>query len=456
MKQELKELEDKINWERREIEDLLSFSILELEKWWQKKEVSSLKRIPSFHITGSIGKGSTLLILEGLLKRHGWRTGSFLSPHLVHPRERIRRDGKTISEAEFASLLQEILPETQNLTYFETLTALAFWTFFKNQVEVCLYEVGMGGKHDSTNLNPSHICLFTPITDEHLKALGGNLEAIALEKCGILKESTRIALSLQQNPAVLSVIESECQRKAIPLLLEGRDFSFWKQGSLGFFQGLGLPKPFSFPIPFPPEIHLANTGLALASFLVFQNLWQKEKKTWKETRPFSSFFSDSSCMAWEDLSFLSSLSLPGRMERIGEFLILDTAHHPDSFQALFQALEVHYPGRKWAGIFSFYKDKKIPQILAFLMPRMEKFAFLDGFSPRSASLDFMASLVSCPKKLLNIATLQEGLEWAQKEWFPKGMLLIAGSHSIVGAAKSLLELKKRNKDLHVPLNKDNQ
>src|SRR5260370_20993040 len=151
---------------------------------------------PSAHLAGTNGKGSTAAFLESILRRAGIRTGLNTSPHLEKINERIRINGEEISDKAFAEtftrvhvLIEELLADSKlraHPTYFECVTAMAFEYFARARVEFAVFEVGLGGRLDATNILSPLITILTRIDFDHENFLGHSLNKIAGEKAGIL------------------------------------------------------------------------------------------------------------------------------------------------------------------------------------------------------------------------------------------------------------------------------
>ncbi len=176
------------------------------------------------HIAGTNGKGSTAAILEALLRTAGHRTGLYTSPHLVWFGERIRINNVPLSPSQVAACYQEILPalrETERITgqrptFFETATALALHAFRQEQCDWVVWETGMGGRLDATNIVTPEISIITRIDFDHMRWLGDTLEKIAAEKAGIIKPR-RPVVTIQQMPAAHAIIKSTACRQNAPL-----------------------------------------------------------------------------------------------------------------------------------------------------------------------------------------------------------------------------------------------
>lgn len=147
------------------------------------------RRYQTVHVAGTNGKGSTATFLSSILSAAGYRSALHTSPHLLAYGERFRIDGRMISEEKIAALTTELksLILEHRLSYFEATTLLAFELFAKENVDVAVIEVGMGGRLDATNVIRPALCVITGIDLDHTKSLGSTLSAIAAEKAGIMK-----------------------------------------------------------------------------------------------------------------------------------------------------------------------------------------------------------------------------------------------------------------------------
>src|SRR5262245_12577294 len=198
----------------------------------------------SLHIAGTKGKGSTAHMAEAILREAGYRTGLYTSPHLVDMRERIRRDGIPVSEAEFTWAMAEMELELRRLrpTYFETMTAAAFLLFARWKVDYAVVEVGLGGRLDATNVILPAACAVTTIDYDHMDKLGHTLREIAGEKAGILKPGVP-AVSSPQSPEARRVLLSRANLFFPRFRVQSRGFvlKFTVEGAGGRRYGLALP-----------------------------------------------------------------------------------------------------------------------------------------------------------------------------------------------------------------------
>uniref|UniRef100_A0A915DFB5 Folylpolyglutamate synthase n=1 Tax=Ditylenchus dipsaci TaxID=166011 RepID=A0A915DFB5_9BILA len=223
--------------------------------------LESIDSLNCIHITGTKGKGSTAAFVESILRNLGYKTGFYSSPHLVHVRERIRIDGKPISETTFAKNFFDVLDKlkehrtTENLPgYFKFLTLLAFKVFLVELVDVAIIEVGIGGEHDCTNVlkNPI-VCGITSLDLDHTRLLGNTIAEIAWQKAGIMKKDS-LLVSVRQPSEALQVIQQRSQEKECPYLIapELKDY-IW-------------PRTVSFGIPGRHQVTNVSLALQLARF----------------------------------------------------------------------------------------------------------------------------------------------------------------------------------------------
>ena len=191
-------------------------------------------RLTIFHLAGSKGKGSTSAMLASMYRQGGYRVGLFTSPHLVQVAERIQIDGLPISNHDLTNLLMEIKTVSQetrssgetlaaSLTFFEIATALGFLHFARQQVDVAVIEVGLGGRFDATNVCQPRVSIITSISFDHVQVLGATLSAIAREKAGIIKPGRQVVSGVV-NLEARAVIQAVCAERNAPLRELGRDF----------------------------------------------------------------------------------------------------------------------------------------------------------------------------------------------------------------------------------------
>jgi dihydrofolate synthase/folylpolyglutamate synthase len=223
---------------------------------------------PVIHVAGTNGKGSTCAFLRAMAEAAGLKVHVLTSPHLVRFAERIRIAGTLITDDQFSDLADEVEAANagQPISFHEITACLAFHAFALNPADLCVIEVGLGGRFDATNVfEAPAVSVITPVALDHLEMLGPELHKIAWEKAGIIKRG-RPAVVARQEEEALAPIEHEAETLGAPLTLMGRDFDAYEErGRLVVQFGdrlLDLP---------PPGLYgahqFANAGLAAAAML---------------------------------------------------------------------------------------------------------------------------------------------------------------------------------------------
>jgi dihydrofolate synthase/folylpolyglutamate synthase len=227
---------------------------------------------PVVHVAGTNGKGSTVAFLRAIGEAAGLRVHAFTSPHLVRFAERIRLAGELIGEDRLTELLARV--EAVNagapITFFEITAAAALTAFAETPADLCVIEVGLGGRFDATNVfaQPA-VTVITPVDYDHKEHLGDTLTAIAGEKAGILRAGSPAVIARQPEEA-LAVIEATAGRLGAPYRLAGRDFDAYAQGGRLVYQDeaglLDLPQP-----SLVGRHQYENAGVAIAAALALND-----------------------------------------------------------------------------------------------------------------------------------------------------------------------------------------
>lgn len=173
----------------------------------------------SIHVAGTNGKGSTCAYIEAVLRSQGYRTGLFTSPHIVSFEERFIISGRPVSSAAWVDVYRDLEStiEELGLTFFEAATLIAFELFKREKVDYAVFETGMGGRLDSTNIIVPRACAITRIAMDHMEFLGRDLVSIAREKLGIVKNGVPCVMAEPDSPLIRSVAEEICAEKGAGL-----------------------------------------------------------------------------------------------------------------------------------------------------------------------------------------------------------------------------------------------
>ncbi|OAB61235.1 bifunctional folylpolyglutamate synthase/dihydrofolate synthase [Leptolyngbya valderiana BDU 20041] len=218
-------------------------------------------RVPIVHVAGTNGKGSVCAYLSSVLTAAGYRTGRYTSPHLTSWCERICIDGTPISESDFIATVKRVAaaidPAKPTPTQFEIVTAAAFLYFAESNVDIAVFEVGLGGRLDATNVCDRPLaCVITSISRDHWQRLGSTLAEIAFEKAGILKPERPVILGTLPDDAV-AVFEPRIEELNCPAV--------WVQPATPLSETEAIYEGLRYPLPLPGDVQLLNSALAIAT-----------------------------------------------------------------------------------------------------------------------------------------------------------------------------------------------
>jgi dihydrofolate synthase / folylpolyglutamate synthase len=385
---------------------------------------------PSIHVTGTNGKTTTARVVTALACGHGLTTGTFISPHLTAVTERISVCDEPITRREFADIYRHLLPFLEHVdglgrrvTYFEALTSLAYLWFADKPVSLGVFEVGMGGTWDATNLIRGDVAVLCPIGLDHVQQLGPALEDIAEEKAGIIKEG-RTAVVREQRPGPLAVIERRCKEMDASMLLEGRDFAVLSRAQAVGGQAISVR-----------GVHATYEGLFLSLF--------------GEQAARNAAASIAACEALLGRSLgedavkqaLSTASSPGRIEVVGRrpLVVLDGAHNPDAAEALPAALQEAFQWDRLHLVMAMFGDKDVETVAKLIGPLADRAYVTVNSSPRSAPAERVAEALrdAGPAELETFASVEEAAMAARAAAGRDDVILVTGSFYTVADARPL-------------------
>lgn len=230
------------------------------------------------HVTGTKGKGSTTLVLSNMLKSAGYKTASFVSPHIINVRERIAIDNQWISEEDFINItkkIKNILEENKiyNITVFEIFTIIGLYYFYIQNVDYACIEVGIGGKLDCTNIVDSSISIITSISYDHIEILGNTIEEITEQKAGIIKENSLVVSAAQEKESI-NIIEKISKEKNSKLYIFKKDFDvdiISNTNKILEFNYIENEKKYKFETTLLGEHQSENISLAFKTFTLLVN-----------------------------------------------------------------------------------------------------------------------------------------------------------------------------------------
>jgi dihydrofolate synthase/folylpolyglutamate synthase len=376
--------------------------------------------VQTVHVAGTNGKGSTAAFLASILLSGNHKVGLFTSPHLIAFPERIRVNGREISEEEVVSLADRVLSVApEGTTFFEIVTAMAYLFFAEQGAEVAVMEVGMGGRFDATNVASGILSIITPIALDHAQYLGENLALIAREKAGVIKTGRPVVIS-SQAPAAETVIRQHCLEMKSPLYREGRDFSAtWNSDGLSY-SGIGW-KLHALQPGIPGRYQAMNLAAALCAAELLDQ---------------QGFTLAPDCVR----TGVTETSWPGRMELFAgpPRVLLDGAHNPAGAKALAEAL-ADIPRKALILVTGVVGDKDAKGILEPLLPLADTVFAVCPPVPRGLTSGELAAYCrALGHQAVDAGSVANGLKTAFTTAHPDDLILVCGSLFVVGEARATL------------------
>jgi dihydrofolate synthase/folylpolyglutamate synthase len=387
-------------------------------------------RLRFIHVAGTNGKGSTCAMLESVYRAAGHRVGLFTSPHLVRFSERIQVNRQAIPEAEVVRGVDRLrglltqFPSDHHPTFFEVVTVLALIYFADQQCDLVIWETGMGGRLDATNIVAPLASLITNIQFDHQKWLGTTRAQIAAEKAGIIKSRVP-ALTATDDPEALAVIVQTAQAQQAPLTRVDRSHPAFRQAARLRLSLLG-------------DHQKLNAALAMAAV---HTLTPQLPVRELELR-----------------HGLEHVRWPGRLQLIarpdGRHFLLDGAHNLAGAQTLKAALARYFPAVRPTLILGILEDKDWFHMCQLLAPLASRIRCVPVRSERTAAPDALARACAGSPPATETracATLEEALSLSQDGPF----VVVAGSLYLVGEAMELLQVSPAEGPSETALNEWN-
>ncbi|MBI3404797.1 MAG: bifunctional folylpolyglutamate synthase/dihydrofolate synthase [Acidobacteria bacterium] len=405
------------------------------------------RAVPCAHIAGTNGKGSTAAFLASILQHAGLKTGLYTSPHLERINERIRINGEDISDENFAvsftrirSTIEELLARgarqgglSAHPTFFECVTAMAFESFTRHGVDFAVYEVGLGGRLDSTNIVAPEVCIITQIDFDHETFLGHSIEEIAAEKAGIIKPGVPVVCSAER-PEARAVIERRAAElsapfthtdEAFPKVFVGANFSSPERiaGQLKLAPTKSVVtatdahgQSFDLHISLAGRFQVRNALAAVAAARVLA----------KRGFPIT------------DAAITSGIAAtrwPGRLEKLQDrpTVYLDGTHNPAGARELLAFWQENFAGHQIHLVFGAVRDKAIDEVAGLLFPHAASVILTAPHTIRAVSAETLAHVTAHHAFHYEIvpepeAALDRALELAQ----PEDVVFLTGSLYLVG------------------------
>ncbi|PYU57696.1 MAG: bifunctional folylpolyglutamate synthase/dihydrofolate synthase [Acidobacteria bacterium] len=385
---------------------------------------------PSTHIAGTNGKGSAAAFLESILRHAGLRTGLNTSPHLEKINERIRINGQEISDEPFAetlthihALIEELLAASKlraHPTYFECVTAMAFEHFARERVNFGVFEVGLGGRLDATNILAPLVTIITRLDFDHESFLGHSLREIAAEKAGIVKPGVPVVLA-EQRPEAREVIVARATELGCPVVQPAELFQV-NQESMedGCVRARVMEAnsgtTFEIAPNLPGRFQLQNALNAVATARLLHH------------RGFQ--ITDDAIMRG-----IAETVWPGRLEKLQSdpAVYLDGAHNPGAARELAHFLEQNFAGRKVWLVYAALRDKAVDEVAGLLFPHAAEVIFTAPRSSRAVSAPQLAEIAGHHAARFSVVPdAERAFERALAQAAPEDAIFITGSLYLVG------------------------
>lgn len=377
------------------------------------------KKLKAIHIAGTNGKGSVAHFTASYCQERGFKTGLFTSPHLVDFRERIRIDGRMITEEQVLVFFHRFKPEFDKLepSFFEMTTALAFWFFAEQKVDIAVIEVGLGGRLDATNVLKPLLSVITNITLEHTQLLGDTVAKIAFEKAGIIKKDTPVVIG-EFHPESFPVFTDIAEKNNAPLFLAEDNFTI--EGDLSdctIIDVMGRTMYEHVRVPVQGEYQRKNLRTFLQVVDVLDQLMPPDK--------------DVTVAAIEHV--VGNTHLTGRWQvlRREPLTICDVGHNVGGLSLTMKQLG-DMPCRALRIVFGMVADKDIEHVLP-LLPKNAVYYVSQAHIERALQGDTLAEILSTAGlNTRTFPTIETAFRAAQGDAAPEDIVFVGGSCFVVG------------------------
>ena len=430
----LRYLDSFVNYERRDGYDYKESFRLDRMRRLAAGLDNPQKDFKSIHIAGTKGKGSTSAITHSILREAGYKAGLYTSPHLSSFRERIRIGDEMISEEDVARILSRIEGAVERMknntpTFFEIYTALAYLYFKEKSVDFAVFEVGLGGRLDATNILEPLVSAITPISYEHTDKLGNTLSEIAAEKAGIVKENSVCVVAPQEKES-LKTIANICSQRRSKMILVGKDIKFKEIGftdSVETFTVSGISGDYPrLEMSLLGSHQIVNAATAIGAV---------------EALHFSGIDIDREAVK----RGVGSAKWPGRLEVVSRrpYTILDGAQNRASANALSRAIKRAFRYRKLILVLGVSSDKDIKGILEELIPISDRVILTKSkVAERAAKPERLEEvIVSRDKAICLTQNVEDALAKARSLAGAEDLILVTGSLFVVGEARQAVRLR---------------
>ncbi len=398
------------------------------------------QNFPVIHVGGTNGKGSVSTIVSQILIELGYNVGTFTSPHLLTPRERLRYNLKEIPEKDFEEVvfyIKEIVEKSiedgivsQRLSYFETLTMSAIVYFKKMKVDYGVFEVGLGGRLDATNILNTALSVITTVSHDHTRILGGTIEKIAWEKAGIIKENGKVVVGKLKKRAydVVCKIAKEKMAEVVETFNSKRKLKIFDDLS-----GIYSTEKWSYTLsPAMPGKHqLFNSSIAVKAVEELFNVGYDEKYLIERA--------------------IAKAKIQGRIEIKGS-VIFDGAHNREGAMSLKGFIEKYLKNKNFIVLFGASKGKDLSPFFKYIFPLTKEIVITKAKSLRADEPEKIIKNLSKSmdlSKVVLIGELKKAICYVKEKFLKENFdyILITGSLYLVGDSKKIILNHKELKNI---------
>lgn len=431
-KKTLEYLDTFVNYEKKTLSGREKFDLKYLRAVL-KKIRNPEKSYYAIHVAGTKGKGSICAFISCILKEAGYKVGFFTSPHLVSAEERIKFKNRNIGKSEIVYVVdylrKRIEPRAlKKLTYFEMFTLIAMVYFKMKGADFAVFETGMGGRLDATNVIDAKLCGFSPISYDHTHVLGKKITQIAREKAGIIKNKA-YCVSSGQLKGVMCVIKQKCAEKSAELSIVGRDITYEikrcdRRGTI--FDVYGRNSIYrSCRLTMLGEFQASNCAAAIG--ICEKALENKGGLSLEAVKKGA------------ERAFL-----PGRLEilRNEPILIIDGAQNKASAACLKDAIKQIFRYRKLILLLGISRDKDIKGVCCELVPFADEIILTRASVKRAASPYLIKGYIK-DKKVKITQNVKEALSLSFSIAHKNDLILATGSFYVIGEVRQILTRLKR-------------
>jgi dihydrofolate synthase / folylpolyglutamate synthase len=386
------------------------------------------RKFRSVHVAGTNGKGSTSHMLAAILQTSGYKTGLYTSPHLKAFTERIRVNGQEIDQESVVDFVNRIRPAIDEVqpSFFEITVAMAFDYFAKQQVDIAVIEVGLGGRLDSTNVITPELSVITNIGWDHKDILGDTLEKIAFEKAGIIKENVPVVVSERQKD-IDRVFIDQARSKNAQIYFAADEYRLVRHER---------PDKITYDVFLKDDLIFRDLYIPLQGYYQQKNLSGVLKAI--EILDGNSWGVTAEGIAKGLANVVELTGLKGRWQKLKEqpLMVCDTGHNVDGLREVVAQIKAQ-SFEKLHFVFGVVRDKDLEDVMSIL-PKDAFYYFCEAKIPRAMKAEELANIAYSKGFRGKVITdVNEAVRMAEQEASTRDMIFIGGSTFVVAELENI-------------------